>query len=392
MLTRSGFGALCLASVLLGAGWILGVADLYYLAAGIAALVGLAAALVWLRPVTIAVTRTVEPDRVAAGSPSSVFLRVDNTGRFRTPVLDLLDAVTNTNGARLLVPSTRRNASHRARYELPTDRRGEVTIGPLEVRRTDPFGLSERRWVLPITATLVVHPKPADTGPPPRTLSLDPRVRSERSAPVLTAGDDFYTLRNYTPGDDLRRVHWPASARRDQLVVRQDELAWHGRIVVVIDNRTNAMPPRGLDVAVEIAAGMILAALDRTDEVRMLDTAGNDTDWGSGDPFGDECLRRLAVMQPRTGSLTEALANAAALSHASTTLVVVTSLLGSVDVEALTHFGMRSTMIHLAVDQTLWQPDATPAAHQVSPFSHVLTGPADVGAAVHDVLSAKAVA
>jgi len=49
---------------------------------------------------------------------------------------------------------------------------------------------------------------------------------------VGRVGDDFYALRPYVVGDDMRKVHWPSTARRDELMVRQDELPWQGRVTI----------------------------------------------------------------------------------------------------------------------------------------------------------------
>ena len=41
---------------------------------------------------------------------------------------------------------------------------------------------------------------------------------------LLNAGDEFHALRDYVQGDDLRMIHWPTTARRNKIVVRQHEL------------------------------------------------------------------------------------------------------------------------------------------------------------------------
>ena len=57
-----------------------------------------------------------------------------------------------------------------------------------------------------------------------------------------TGGEDFFTLREYQQGDDLRRVHWPSSAKRDELMIRQLEMPWQSRALVVLDPGS-AVPP-----------------------------------------------------------------------------------------------------------------------------------------------------
>ena len=57
-------------------------------------------------------------------------------------MLTLHDAVSGTRGARLLVAPLGHGEAARAAYRLPTEHRGVLTIGPLEVELTDPFGLA----------------------------------------------------------------------------------------------------------------------------------------------------------------------------------------------------------------------------------------------------------
>ena len=53
-------------------------------------------------------------------------------------------------------------------------------------------------------------------------------------------GEDFYTLREYVQGDDLRFVHWPSSAKMDELMIRQLETPWQSRALVMVDVRARA--------------------------------------------------------------------------------------------------------------------------------------------------------
>jgi len=50
-----------------------------------------------------------------------------------------------------------------------------------------------------------------------------------------TAGFDLHSVREYEQGESLRRVHWPTSARRGQLMVKELEDAAQDGVVVVLD-------------------------------------------------------------------------------------------------------------------------------------------------------------
>jgi len=76
-----------------------------------------------------------------------------------------------------------------------------------------------------------------------------------------TAGFDFHSVREYEQGESLRRVHWPTSARRGQLMVKELEDTSHDGVVVVLDceaaGAVGAPPDSSFDTAVR-AAGSVL--------------------------------------------------------------------------------------------------------------------------------------
>ena len=82
-------------------------------------------------------------------------------------------------------------------------------------------------------------PRVDDVRPVPFTSGNDPLAGAAPHALGRT-GDDFYALRPYVVGDDLRRIHWPSTARHDELLVRQQEQPWQGRTTVVLDVRRAA--------------------------------------------------------------------------------------------------------------------------------------------------------
>ena len=104
-------------------------------------------------------------------------------------------------------------------FELPCRARGVYRIGPFELTSGDPFGFLSRRMLLTERATVVVYPKVV----PLRQLGFPlaagfgaaQRWRSLQEDPSRAAG-----VRDYRPGDPLRRMHWKATARQGALQVR----------------------------------------------------------------------------------------------------------------------------------------------------------------------------
>jgi hypothetical protein len=58
----------------------------------------------------------------------------------------------------------------------------------------------------------------------------------------ITGNDDDLTTREYRPGDALRRVHWRASARHGELMVRQEEHRSHPDARIIVDTRQSGYP------------------------------------------------------------------------------------------------------------------------------------------------------
>ncbi len=301
MLTRQGWLCLWGGLGLLAAARLLGIGELYVLGAVMLGLLGVATAYVRATRLDIHVDRVVHPARVHAGQLSRVEVRVRNLRPKDTPVLRLRDAVTGTAGAELLIPPLDHGAASVASYRLPTERRGIVHVGPLQVVVGDPFGLVQASVEAAPRVDVTVLPKVDEVRPVPFTTGHDPLAGVQHPHALGRVGDDFYALRAYVVGDDLRRIHWPSTARHDELLVRQQEQPWQGRTTVVLDVRRAAHDSRSLEAAVSAAASIVSANSARRDLVRLATTDGADSGFGSGTPHLHALLEHLAVVEA-TGS------------------------------------------------------------------------------------------
>jgi len=70
--------------------------------------------------------------------------------------------------------------------------------------------------------------------------SGDSRVRQ-----LWRSAAEFYTMREYVTGDDLRRIHWPSVARTGQLMIRQDESTRRSLSALFFDNRNSSLGANG---------------------------------------------------------------------------------------------------------------------------------------------------
>lgn len=296
MLTRQGWLVGIGACVLLLAGRFLGLLELFALGVVASALLIGCAVLVHSARVELEIGRSLRPARVHVGTPSRAELSVRNLRGRTTPVLRLVDPVSGTQGADLLLSPLRRMQRTVAAYRLPTDRRGIAQIGPLEVVVSDPFGLLKVVTAAAPRVHLTVLPHVDEIAALPYTTGQDPQAGVRRLNSLGRTGEEFYALRPYAVGDDLRRIHWPSSARQDELLVRQNELPWQGRTTIVLDVRTSAHRGESLELAVSAAASILTATSRRQDLVRLVTTAGSDSDFAPGGGHVQAIMEHLAVV------------------------------------------------------------------------------------------------
>ncbi len=191
--------------------------------------------------VALARGRRVDVDRQVAtilsvGRPNLVTLHLHNRSRRTlrgTFADDPLEACeTPGNPGTFELPA---HGTVAARYEIVPSRRGARTLGAVSVRYASPLGLVARQERVPLEAPVDVYPDVHAA----RALDLlrrqgrqDARLGSLR----VRGGDtEFERLRPYQLGDEIRHVDWRASARRDDLTVRQFQAESNQNVVFAID-------------------------------------------------------------------------------------------------------------------------------------------------------------
>src|SRR5690606_10522953 len=151
-----------------------------------------------------------------------------------------------------------RRATYKATYRVLCRPRGVYTIGPTNLTVSDPLGLASLSTTAGRVDTLVVYPAVEELSGLPDVLGRNMAIRAHRPEHSQRGGEDFYTLREYQQGDDLRRIHWPSSARHDRLMIRQLEIPWQARSLVILDVRAEAYSnPSAFEAAVSGAASVI---------------------------------------------------------------------------------------------------------------------------------------
>jgi len=256
---HQGPGDLTLASIVLFTLGAYGVAagaatgEEAVVAVGVFAFTVFVAGIVW--PV-VALARVgvevVAPADATAGD--QVELGVHVTGRAPRVDIRVLDPVG---------PWWRTSSPARGRITHTAARRGVFRIIRVQLRTSAPVGVFVRTRTLRVElpAPITVAPRAASAAPVLQPIA-DEAVATSAITFVKGVGDTVRAVRPYVPGDPARLVHWPTSARRGELVVREHEPPPALGVALVVDLRGDkpesaASRAMGLGVATLRAGGVV---------------------------------------------------------------------------------------------------------------------------------------
>ena len=330
-MTRRGVAVLVIGASVWVVAWLFGSTALFPIAAGLVLAALVAVASVRVSRQRIAATRRWDGHAIVEGGDVRIDLRVEPSTRIPLPV-----AVAHESIGRLgehAVELRRNGGLYLGSYTLENVARGRHVFAPIRVSVSDPWQLAEASREVDAREVLVVYP---------RIVELDglfsdvgAALADGRRLPLRRpAGLEFHTVRDHVPGESLRRVHWPSTARQGTLMVKEFEDAPREEVAVVLDGDfagvAGEAPDSSFDAAVR-AAGSILRAHVRAGHpaVLVLNTREREVQSVMGD--GPEWERALGVL---AGAVADARTPAAALLDSADgpaaralELVVVTSRL-----------------------------------------------------------------
>lgn len=188
------------------------------------------------------VRRRLSDARVAPGHRVEVRIEVENEAWNPTPFLLLEDQVPAALGgaARLVLGGIPPRGKQQVSYSLVANSRGRYRLGPLSIDVSDPFALTRTCLDFDAREDLVVTPEVEMLeGGPASPFGVASGL--SRTKHVFRTGDEFYTMRPYQQGDDLRRIHWRSVARTGELMIRQDESTRRAASVLFLDTRESAI-------------------------------------------------------------------------------------------------------------------------------------------------------
>jgi uncharacterized protein (DUF58 family) len=161
------------------------------------------------------------------------------------------------------------------RHEVRCDLRGEHELGPLQVATSYPLGIHRVQRTIPDSAgRILVYPQPFPIHALPLIGASQSPIMGMQAASVSGGNDRFFGVREYRHGDNPRHIHWAATARRGELIVKEYEFVQNTQVVIVLDLRRDAQYGEGkhstLEYAVKIAASVARFALAGNHGVGLL--------------------------------------------------------------------------------------------------------------------------
>lgn len=261
-----------------------------------------------------------------------------------------------SKGYMMQVPPQRAGVLN-VRQNLPT--RGVHELPAINLVSGYPFGLLERRRTYEDQREVVVYPRVHTV----RTAMVEQMQGGQAAARATTdEGDDFYDLREYTVGDDFRKIAWRVSARVGEWMVREMAQQKTRAVIIALEGRL----PKELEPfdrvaereqyaehyedAVDVAASLGVSLMHRGYEIALI-APDAEVAMGKGTPHERRLLNALARVQ-----LTEEVTHAG-FAH----------LMGSQDLRV-------ASMVYIAPDPTWWCGDGVPGRALVLDPREILHG------------------
>jgi len=220
---------------------------------------------------------------MTAGERGTVTITVRNEGRLRQFFLgvtdELPDGLESPEGGQVLVADLTPESEHRLSYSLNARRRGVYQVGPSRLETFDYLGLYRFTRRADEPAELLVYPRPIPI-PHLWPRAVGGRTPHKAARRVVGPSTEFYSLRDYYPGDDLRRVAWKSSAKRGKLTVIETEQIESMECVLLVDLSSSAHAGEGdkstIEYAATLAASLASEALDRACNVGLIAQGAED--------------------------------------------------------------------------------------------------------------------
>ena len=290
---------------------------------------------VWLLGQGLQAERQLRFGWVAVGDRLSEAFRIQNQSGIPALWVEIIDQSTVPGYQVNVVRTIDAHSENRWRQAAICQQRGQFRLGPWTIRSSDPFGIFILSRHYPHSQEIIIHPPIHHHLPLPLpTGRRSGQARQPRHAWQATV--NAATVRDYAPGDPLNWIHWPSSARHNELLVRQFDQDTAGDLWLILDLEESVQVGDGLagteEQAVLLAASLAMRALSERRPVGLA-TYGRlphilPPARGEGQQW--QLLRTLALVRADgPTSLKRALTDFGQIARRGATAVLITPTLSS---------------------------------------------------------------
>ena len=257
---------------------------------------------------------------VYKGDDVIVELTISNNSYRRTQQLEVFDNVPHEMKMRQGINQMRMNLgpgqSARIKYRVRCPLRGHYTLGPVSVRYRNAFNLFANESKVQDRTDITVFPQVREIEEALLRSDVPKMYTGATTLKTPGPGMEFYSLREYLPGDAFRSINWKAFARTGELMVNEKTRDAVTDVFIILDtrdvSRIGTVLKNPLEMGTIAAASVSNYFIRRRDSVALV-TYGDRMDYlppETGDKQGYKVLSNLAAVRAKGSMPLQAVTNA----------------------------------------------------------------------------------
>lgn len=250
----------------IAAGRLFGLIELFIMGTALVTCVAVAIFIVTTQRPHIEIGRSTTPTEPEVGQTIQVGLSLLTSSR--VPACDVYESLAGGSHVHIALAPLPAGQVARAKYQIIAQQRGPLTLGPSLVEVGDPLGLSRRSKRLGSATNITIFPRSVAIDlPDPNTCQGELIDAIRRVIRYQPTSSEFQAIREYTSGDDPRRINWRASAKREDLVVNEYATEIKIDTHVALNTNQNAYSAEGFERAVSVATSFVRSIERQGDDV-----------------------------------------------------------------------------------------------------------------------------
>lgn len=295
--TSEGF-VLLLVMILVGfAAWHSGTNLLYMLFACLFALFIIHGNLLWINFRKLSINRNV-PHITTAESPTPIEVTMNNGKKLFDSFGILVQTDDGESPHNVFFPHIKSKSSARKFYEIIFPHRGRYQLSGVRLTSRYPFLFEERSYYKKDEKEILVLPPVYSISH--KLLTNLPAGFGDRESQVRGSGTELYGIRQYSPGEHIRHIHWKSTARSQKMMVMEHLKDERQQIVIILNNiagnHNSSATSEDFEMAVLITTALINYYLNNEFEITLI-TANNSFSTNNDNTSLSDIQSHLAVVK-----------------------------------------------------------------------------------------------